>query len=233
MKLYEIYRVAVERAFLKELQASAIDQELQQTAAGIGASTAARTGDATGGTPDWNTMADPGGGFGADPGMGMGGMGDPGLPQAAGQPGLEPDTSMMAGDGLDGAEELETKKIDSIVLSQVQGMDYFKYDHGNSKVGPEAIIQMDLDELHNLRIVVQNIIKMKEANDKVGMYADKEYEWFSDLRDFVDRVLDLRKRSDQPVKKKRQGKTAKWEQQPKSKNSKTKQYRKPPKPKGA
>lgn len=167
--------------------------------------------------------------------MGMGGMGmDPmgGMPQAAAQPGLDPDMSMAAGDGLDGEEELETKKIDSAILTQVQGMPYVeKFDHGDSKVSPEKILNMELDELTQLRNAALNTINVKRLQDKVGLYADPEMEWYEALRDFVDKVLDLKKRSDKPVHKKRQGKTAKWEEKPNSKNSKTKQYRKPPKPK--
>ena len=233
MKIYEIYQLGVERQFLKELQTSAIDKDLEQTAAGIGASTAARQG---GGTPDWNAMAGVDGAGMDGTGMGDAGMGmgmDTGLPQAAGQPGLEPDPSMVAGDGLDGAEELETKKIDSVILSQVQGMDYMDYKHGNSKVSPEKILHMEIDELSQLRNSLLNIINMKIAKDKIGQYADKEMEWYQNMRDFVDKVLDLKKRQDRPVKKKRQGKNAKWEQRPDSKNSKSKQYRKPPKAKGA
>ena len=241
MKLYEIQRVGIERLLekmLMELQGSTIDQELEKTAAGIKDATAARGGDMTG-------MGEPG--MGADAGMGdMGmGMGDAGmgmgmdgtgemLPAAAGPMGLEPDPSMQAGDGLDQAEELETKKIDAAILSQVQSMDYVhRYDHEGSKISPENILQMEMDELNQLRNAVMNTIRINSMQDKVGLYDDPGIKWYEHLRDFVDKVLNLKKRADQPVKKKRQGKTAKWEEKPKSKNSKTKQYRKPPKPKGA
>ena len=228
MKLYEIQRVGIER-MLTELQTSAIDKDLEQTAQGLGASTAARTGDASG-MPDWNQMAGVGDPMGGDPLAG--GAGD--LPQAAQQPGLEPDPSMMAGDGLDGAEELETKKIDTVILSKVQGMPYVdQYDHGNSKVSPEAIMHMEMDELNQLRNAVLNTIKVMTMQDKYGLYDDPSMKGYQDLRDFVDKVLDMKKRAEKPVKKRRQGKTAKWDQKPESKNSKSKQYRKPPTPKGA
>lgn len=246
MKLYEIQRIGIER-MLTELQSAAIDQELAKTAQGIGNATAARTGDSTNAgmpemgddpmAPGTDPMdgtqpgADPmGAPMGGDMGMGMGG----GMPAAAGPMGMEPDPSMQAGDGLDGAEEIETKKIDSVILSAVSGMDFVdEYDHDNSKVSPDKILHMDMDELSQLRGAVLNTIKMDQMQDKFGLYASPDMKWYQDLRDFVDKVMTLKKQSERPVQKKRQGKTAKWEEKPKSKNSKAKQFRKPPKAKGA
>ena len=237
MKIFELYRLGWERKILKELQTGDIEQDLDQTARGIGAATSARQGDMTGMDPTMDPAMGTGQ-MGMD-GMGMGGMGmggDPmgGMPQAAAQPGLDPDMSMTAGDGLEGQEELETKKIDSAILTQVQGMPYVeKFDHGDSKVSPEKILTMEIDELAQLRNAALNTLNVKRLQDKVGLYADPEMDWYEALRDFVDKVLDLKKRADKPVQKKRQGKTAKWEEKSKSKNSKSKEYRKPPRPKGA
>lgn len=234
MKIYELYRVGFERQLLKELQTADIENQLDQVAQGIGATTSARQGSMGGMDPSMDPSMGTGT-FGTDPmGGGLGAEPMGGMPQAAQQPGLEPDMSMTAGDGLEDAEELETKKIDSAILSQVQGMPYVdQYDHGNSKVSPEKILTMEIDELHQLRNAALNTIRVKGLQDKIGLYADPEMEWYESLRDFVDKVLDLKKRADKPVKSRRQGKTAKWQEKSKPKNSKPRQYRKPPKPKGA
>lgn len=228
MNLYEILAKGIERQLLNELQTSAIDQELDDASRGIGAATAARSGE----MPDWNAMAgagDPN----MDPGMGEPGMGGPGgLPQAAGQPGLNPDPNFSADDGLGGEEELETKKIDDTVLSQVKGMNFWNYEHKNSTTSPEKILQMNLDDLHQLHGAVTNASQMYRIGGKIGMYSDPTSQWYNDFLQFVDKVLSLKKSSDQPVKKKRQGKTAKWDKKKPPKNNKHKKFKNPSKPKG-
>lgn len=231
MKLYEILAKGIERTFLKELQSSTINKDLETTANNIGAAKSARTGDDTTGAQMAGDpmMGDP---MMSAPGMGAPGM-DAGMPQAAGQPGLEPDPSMMGDDGLGGEEELETKQVDDVVLSQVDGMKFWNYDHGGSVTSPEKILQMDMDQLTQLHGSVRNAAQMYRIGSGYGHYSDPTSEWYNDFLEFVDKVLDLKKRSDQPVKKKRQGKTAKWEQKKPSKNAKPKSFKKPPKPKGA
>lgn len=230
MEIFELYAIATERQLLKELQTAAIDQELEKVASGIGQANAARTGDQT--QADMG-MADP---MGGQPGMGADPMGgDMGAPPMGGMDPNMPDPALVGMPGGEQEEELETKKIDTAILNQVKGMNLWGYNFkkGNDKISPEKIVQMNLDDLSQLRNIAINKINTLSAENSVGTYANPEYKWYEDLRNFTDKVLDLKKRSDKPVQKKNRGQTAKWEQKPESKNNKPKQFHNPPKPKGA
>jgi hypothetical protein len=86
-------------------------------------------------------------------------------------------------------------------------------------------MQMDMDELYNLRNIVTNKIHMISLNDKVGMYDDPGVKWYQDLRDFTDRVLSTKKKAKSPKKDKRQGKTATYDERKASKNAKSKKFK--------
>jgi len=192
---------------LYELDQTGIERDLEKTASGIGQTQAARSGEME---PD---LGIEGGAPGMDDPAGLAGAGQQPLNQPDPQAGAVPD---------DMEAEEESKKISEILVSAVQGMAYTdEYDHGdNSKIAPEKILQMNFDELHNLRNLVINKINMIALNNKVGMYDDPGVKWYQDLRDFTDRVLSVKKKADRPAEKKKQGKTAKFDQKPDSKNAK-------------
>ena len=188
---------------LYELDSTGIERELAQTADGI-----AQTTDANAGAdPQAAPMTDP----------------NTGLQTTANEP--DP--------GLDGVptdiedEEEETKKISDMLVSAVGGMAYVdEYEHDDqSKISPEKIMQMDMDELYNLRNIVTNKIHMISLNDKVGMYDDPGVKWYQDLRDFTDRVLSTKKKAKSPKKDKHQGKTATYDERKASKNNKIKKFK--------
>ena len=207
---------------LYELNAAGIDRDLEQTAQGIGQTTAAKQGDTL---PDGGLTTDPmtGQPTGDDPAMAGGAGGAMGADPMGGLGGAEnaPDAALggLPTDVED--EEEEVKKINAALLTAVQGMPYVdEYEHDdNSKIAPEKILQMNLDELIHLRTLVTNKINMITLHDKVGMYDDPGVKWYQHLRDFSDRVLNMKKKADRPAKKKSQGKTAKFD---KRKESKTK-----------
>ncbi len=188
---------------LYELDSTGIERELEKSADGITQTTDANAG----ADPRAAPMTDPNTGLQTtenepDPGLG----------------GLPTDIE---------DEEEETKKISDALISAVGGMSYVdEYDHdSNSKISPEKIMQMDLDELYNLRNIVTNKIHMISLNDKVGMYDDPGVKWYQDLRDFTDRVLSTRKKSRSPKKDTRQGKTAKFDKRRESKHNKMKKFK--------
>ena len=194
---------------LYELDSTGIERELEKTADGIGQTTDANAG----ADPQTAPMTDP----------------NTGLQMNTN----EPDA------GLEGLptdiedEELEdTKEISDMLVSAVGGMAYVdEYAHDEqSKISPEKIMQMDFDELYNLRNIVTNKIHMISLNDKVGMYDDPGVKWYQDLRDFTDRVLSTKKKAKKPMKNKHEGKTAKFDKRKPSKHDKIKKF-KPKKPK--
>ncbi len=188
---------------LYELDSTGIERELEKTADGIG-----QTNDGIAGAdPQAAPMTDP----------------NTGLQSTANEP--EAGLDAMPTDAEDEMED--TKEISDILVSAVGGMAYVdEYDHPTtSKITPEKIMQMDFDELYNLRNIVTNKIHMISLNDKVGMYDDPGVKWYQDLRDFTDRVLSTKKKAKSPKKKKNQGKTATYDERKESKNNKSKKFK--------
>ncbi len=188
---------------LYELDSAGIERELEKTADGIGQTTAGNQG----ADPQAAPMTDP----------------NTGLQSTAN----EPDAGLGAMP-MDAEDEMEdTKEISDILVSAVGGMAYVdEYDHDSkSKISPEKIMQMDFDELYNLRNIVTNKIHMISLNDKVGMYDDPGVKWYQDLRDFTDRVLSTKKKSKPSRKNKAQGKTATYDEREQSKNAKSKKFK--------
>ncbi len=188
---------------LYELDSTGIERELERASAGISQTTNANAG----ADPQAAPMINP----------------DTGLQTSQNEP-----DAAMGGIPTDiEDEEEETDEISNLLISAVGGMSYVdEYEHdAQSKISPEKIMQMDFDELYNLRNIVTNKIHMISLNDKVGMYDDPGVKWYQDLRDFTDRVLSTKKKAKKPKRDKRQGKTAKFDNRKPSKNSKMKKFK--------
>ncbi len=221
---------------LYELDATGIDRELEKTAQGIGQTQDALQGDTSpmgglnepdatdgelAGNLDTSGGAIPGGGLG-DAGLGGGLGGAGGIPNT-------PDPNLGGIPGDIEAEQEEVKKINDALVAAVSGMPYVdEYDHDeNSKITPEKIMQMNIDDLTHLRNLATNKINMISLHDKVGMYDDPGVKWYHHLRDFTDKVLSMKKKADRPAKNKKEGKTASYRQQEASKNAKSGKAKKP------
>lgn len=189
--------------YLYELQASSIDKELENTAQQIG------QGGARGPQKSSGPMTDP-----DDP--------------LGGQEQNEPDPGMMSEPGTEDLDVADAKKIDSYVVAKVKNHSYVTdYRHrGNSKIEPFKIIQLELDELNQLRQLVRNKISMSMFKDQFGMYADPTMKFFQDLISFVEDVIETKKMvvKNKPDRKSPDVKKASFKKQdePKTKSGKVK-----------
>lgn len=164
--------------YLYELQASTIDKELEDTARTIG----------KGGQP-----SDPNAPQGA-PEASTGPMTDPNDPLGGEEPNM-PDPGMLDDPSADEIEIAKTKKIDSYVVASIKGHPYISdYRHrSNSKISPDKIIQMDMDQLVQLRNLVRNKISLNSINDQFGLYDDPGMKFYQDMISFVEKIIDGKK----------------------------------------
>lgn len=116
----------------------------------------------------------------------------------------EPTNEPEGFQGVDDLENGETedditqkliKKVDNFLLASVKGLSYatdYRHDD-NSKIHPFQIIQMNMDELNNLRLMVKNLINMKSFSDATGIYDDPGMRFHQDLVSFVEKVIELKR----------------------------------------
>ena len=197
--------------FLFELATGDIDAELEKTAGDI----------ASAGTAD-QPMGDP-----------MGGMGGPQMgdltaqPQQPGQ--FPPNQPPIPGIGAEGPgpeeEERFTKKVDNFLIANTRGMDFVtKYEHrdGDPK-HPFRILQMDIDELSNLKNMIEVKRGMQNMKNEPGATYDTRGggAYFERMLAFVERAIDLKKKMGQEGKKKR-GQSTDFSAREQSKNEKKK-----------
>lgn len=201
--------------FLFELASGDIDKELEKVAGNISNAGTAQ-----------QPMGDPG--AEGDMGMGMGGpqMGDmTGMPQQPGQfPANQPEVPGLGAGGPDPEEQEKlTKKVDSYVMAATRGMKYAtEYEHRESSpTHPYRILQMDVDELSNLK----NLLRTK-----LGM-IDFEHEpddtrsgavYFQRMLAFVERAIKLKKQTGKPQRDANIGRTGDFKKREQSKNEKKK-----------
>jgi len=177
MKLFELYRLDLERDLSKSklFEINAIDQELADTASAVSKS---------GENPEMDDeMGDDMGGM-----DGLDDMGDD--PFADGD--MEGDMGDMGDmEGEEEAEPLQDKEIETSTVAAVTGMNYLKnYQHDeDSKIYPMRILQMEMDELLELR----RLVKVKITNDTIMDTPSPEgtsMAFYQDLLSFVDRAID-------------------------------------------
>lgn len=193
--------------YLFELEAADIDRELENVAGSI-----QNAGSA--GQP----MA--GGGMGPE----MGDMGAQG--QMPGEfPANQP---QIPGVGAEGPtpedEDLYKKKVDQYLISSVKGMDYVtNYQHREtSNLHPFRLAQMEVDEISKAIRMVQNQMGMTGMQIGTGKYDNPRMKFWGHLEAYLDKVLELKKRSGAQGRDKKYGRTAKPESRKQSKNEKSK-----------
>ena len=202
--------------YLYELQAAEIDRELETTADQIGRVTGRQQpGDPSGG-----------GGFDATGEFGgsMAAPQDQSLLQQ--QYPEDPDLPPLGGEEDATRDERMAKKVDTAVIAAVKNMSYVKdYRHQeSSKVHPFQILQMPIDELNQLRTIVRNKISMDAFTDEVGIYDSPDARFYQDLLSYGDKALGSQRSALKGHTDKRDGKTAKFKKQEKSKNSEAKEF---------
>ncbi len=218
MHLYEIKAASFAKK-IKEQSSVDIDSKLEKSANEVGQASALSSGDETAA------------GLGMGDNLGAGEFGAAPDP-LAGQSPLQSQGNLAADDQLgteptdDEQDEMLMQKVDSILLAAVKGHGYAKsYRHpDNSKIHPYKILGMQMDELNQLRTMARNKANMETFDGELGAYDNPDITFFQDLVSFVDKVIDVKKSSTREHTDKKQGKTAKFDQQeePKTKAGKAK-----------
>lgn len=178
--------------FLYEIQASAIDKELDKVAGSIK-------------NPDPNTTSLKAADIATEQPQGMEEPGLPGIEQQAGM--NMPDVPVTGASTMDEPLEVgKVKRVDPYVVSAVKGTSYVSdYRHREeSKIHPFKIIQLPVEELSQLRNLVRNRISMSGFEDQYGLYDRPDMKFYQDLISFVEKVYDLKKTETKEKRKKAQ-----------------------------
>lgn len=154
-------------------------------------------------------------------------MGDMG---AQGQmPGQFPDNQpQIPGLGAEGPtpedDEVFKKKVNTYLLASVKGMDYvtdFRHRE-SSNLHPFRLAQMEVDELSDAKRKIQGKMGMVSMSPGPGQSTSPQMDFWNKLLAYVDRVLDIKKRSGAEGRAKKIGRTAKPGTRKQSKNEKKK-----------
>lgn len=123
--------------------------------------------------------------------------------QAQQEPQNEPDPA-MANSMPDEPSESPAKPVDSALLSRVQGHDYiqnYSHDDENKSHHPISILNLQMDELSDLRKRIRVYLDRTGLEDRVGSYSNPEVKTAQDMLAFVDLVMMHKKKAAKDVQK--------------------------------
>lgn len=184
---------------LYEFNASQIDKELDNVATGISSDMQPKKGLSGMGMDQQSPDGMGGGDLGGD----LGGLDDQANP--LNQP-------EGAGPGMDDTDEELTqrnlKKVDDFIIAAMKNAPYAtEYQHDEaSRISPFAILAMNNEQLSNLRLLVRNKINNESLSDRFGLYDDPGMKFYIDLLSYVDKTIQLRKKTHKQVDPKEPGK---------------------------
>lgn len=108
------------------------------------------------------------------------------------------DTDPEGFSGIDNTLKLVQidEPIEPEIMTHMQGHDYItKYDHDDpeSDTNPLVVMDMDIQELGDLRKQVRIYLDQVGLTDRVGSYSNPEVRAANDLLSFVDQVMVMKK----------------------------------------
>lgn len=100
---------------------------------------------------------------------------------------------------LKSEEDSDPKKVDSYLLAAVKSMPYVtEYDFNeDNNIAPYNLLQRDIGDLSKIRNLIRAKMSIKTMSDQVGLYDSPDMTFFVNMLNFIERVIELKKKMDQ------------------------------------